>query len=540
VYGTSQWQDGEVVCEEREVAAPGEYPPLRYGLQLSVVDGRSGEGLAVNGGTEKAVKLAGVDVAPRVPPEGWAQMPAVEQEVTATLGDHLELHGYSVGGKGEVKAGERLPVSTIWRAGGAVGEDHPAWAELKAGKAAVRSLLGVEPTRLWESGKYYGRSGELKLSPYLLPGRYDLGIVGEDGGQERQVELKPVEVKWAGEPRWVLASAGVANGAKGDVKALDVGRPLELKFTLQEPRELKVAAAWVGEALADETRVEVYLQNKRGEEYVGTWEVPRGRESVTEIAVEKGLTEAGENRIVLRVPENRPKPKNVGWRAWVDALFPDLLWDDSGPHDGWIWADYVEVNGGRLEGWQSYEDLARAYSGLGMDREVLGLWDQAVSKGLRPDRVEGLNVFLGALERTGDKERQGPVAGLLQGLVGQRLGLNLGGKVELLGYRYEGSGEGAERLRLVFRSLAPMSEDYTVWLHRYLEGAGASESLDRQLKTSKWDVGRLYEEQWRVPRGSGKDRYVLGMWRGAEGTRLEVGGEPGRHEIDLGWIEPKP
>ena len=122
-------------------------------------------------------------------------------------------------------------------------------------------------------------------------------------------------------------------------------------------------------------------------------------------------------------------------------------------------------------------------------------------------------------------------------LVEQRLGINLDDKVEVVGYTLRRQGEGQAELRLYFRALSAMAEDYTLWLHRYREGVEGFENLDRRLGTSRWRPGRMYEERWSVPLGEEKVRFVFGLWRWEDGSRLWRKDAPQEHEIDLGWIE---
>ena len=431
VYPTSWWEVGQVVREEYEVRVPADYPPLRYALRVKVVGKGTGEAVPVSevgSGRrigEAEVELEGIEVLPRLGPEPLSGEPTIGLRLERELGHGLVLAGYDAPfmreGSGLVHAGERLEVRTYWRAEAELGEDIPVWLELSSGKVRLRSLLGEEPTRLWRPGEVYGRQGALELSPDLLAGEYDLSLV-VGGSVSERVELGKVRVEWAGGPRWVVDQMGVADGQKGDVRPLDTDREVRLNFNLNRPQELTVRAGWVGESLADEVWVEVYLKNRRGERYLTTWVVPRGRHTVSVAHVSAGLTVGGENRVVLRVAEHRPKPRYVGWRAWVDAVFPDLLYDTSGPHDGWVWADFVRVESDWREEWGAYRDLARAYADLGMVGEVAGLFDSAMERGLRPGRAEELDVFAEAFEEGGDAARLARVEEMAWSLVERPVG----------------------------------------------------------------------------------------------------------------------
>lgn len=545
-YPTSMWQEGEVVREAYVVAVPGGEPPLRYALRVSVADSETGDVLPVaDAGESKSagegqVALGYLEVEPVRPPRGEVTAPEMQEVLRQELGNGLAFEGYSLAAGGNdvrtVRAGRTLEVTTSWSSDGSVDEDYPAWVELGRGGSRVRALLGVEPTRLWESGRYYLRRGELALSPYLLPGQYDLSVV-VGGNPEQRVALGAVEVGWAKNRNRIIDQMGVADGEKGDVRPLDTDRALRLNFSLDHPMGLEVTAGWVGEALVDETRVEVYVRNRRGERYLTTWVVPRGEHTVSSLHIPEELTVGGSNSVILRVPEERGKPHYVGWRAWVDAVLPDLLYDLSGPHDGWIWADFITVTSDWSEEWGAYRDLAQRYSDLEMYDEVTELFDEAVDNGLRPEQVEELNVFLEAFDKSGAAEKAAQVEEAVRSLVPHRMDVNLEDKVELVGYSLERTAATEGRLRLFFRSLQSLEADYTLWLHQYQEGAEEFVSLDRRLGTSRWQPGRVYEKNWTVDLAAGEVRFVLGFWRWEDGSRLWVKDAPEQHEIDLGWVE---
>ena len=432
-------------------------------------------------------------------------------------------------------AGQTLKVDTAWLCRGVVSGDDPAWVELASGKAQVRALLGVEPTRLWQAGKYYVRRGELALSPYLLPGRYVLSVTMGEGLP--RTKLGEVDVTWGSGERWIVSQVGLPNGATGDAHMVDTDRALKLKFGLDQSKGLEVVAGWTGEALCAETRVEVYIANSAGERYLGTWVVPRGRYTVERLSIPRSVTVAGENVVRLQVAANRPKPHYVGWRVWVDAVLPDLLYDTSGPYDGWVRADFAEVNAGawRPE-WSAYLDLARVYTAWGMNREVASAFSAARQAGLGPPRVDDLTVFLSAAQA--EPELAAGLQETLHSVVPHWAGVNLGDRVEYLGYGLRRLDERRGKLTLYFRALNEMEADYTVWLHQSAESTpDQSLGLDHSLATSSWKPGELYADSRVVNLQPGKVRFVFGLWRGDDASRLQVQDQPGQSEIDLGWIE---
>jgi hypothetical protein len=129
------------------------------------------------------------------------------------------------------------------------------------------------------------------------------------------------------------------------------------------------------------------------------------------------------------------------------------------------------------------------------------------------------------------------VEGLVQGLVPHRTEVNLGDKVEYLGYGLRRLDKGQGELTLYFRALGALDGDYTVWLHQTDEGTAQPVPLDHSLKTSQWRVGELHADTQTVKLAAGKAQFVFGLWRGDDASRLTVKDQPGQHEIDLGSIE---
>jgi hypothetical protein len=538
-YPTTLWREGDVIREQYTVEVPPDMPPMRYALHLSVVDPAHDTVLKPRQpatGDASEVILGSVDISPREPPAGLEARPAMAEQVSVDLGDNLELQGYGLSGGRTLAAGRSLKVDTAWLCRGPVSGDHLAWLELANGKVLVRAMLGVEPTRLWQAGKYYVRPGELALSSYLLPGRYALSVTMGDG--QARAGLGEVEVTAGSERRWVLGQLGAPNESKADMRPLDTDRTLQLRFGLEHPAELEVVAGWTGEALCAATRVEVHIANGAGERYLRTWVVPRGRYTVERLTIPREATAAGVNVVNLQVAATQPKPHYVGWRAWVDAILPDLLYDTSGPYDGWVWADFVEVNAGAMRAeWAAYRDLARAYAGWSMNQEVASVFSAARGAGLEPQRLDDLNVFLPAAQTAGD------LASGLEAVVRSQVphwaGVNLGGQVEYLGYGLRRLDGSRAELTLYFRALSQTDGDYTVWLHQSAESnLERSVALDHSLGTSTWKPGEVHEDTQTVNLEAGKVRFVFGLWRGDDASRLQVRGQSGQHEIDLGWVEP--
>jgi hypothetical protein len=171
-----------------------------------------------------------------------------------------------------------------------------------------------------------------------------------------------------------------------------------------------------------------------------------------------------------------------------------------------------------------------------MHDEVASWLDRAVDEGLRPQQLDDLNVYIRALDASGVSDGPVRVQQMLAKWVPHQLGLNFDGRIELLGYTLEQSGGSQARLNLYFRCLKPPEADYTLWLHQYAEGEEQFVALDHLLKTSGWKPDQIYQDSRGVTLGSGRVRFVLGLWRPDDGSRLYLKEHPDQHEIDLGWI----
>ncbi len=547
VFPTSMWTAGEVVRELYQIEIPADTPQLRYVLQLSVVDTSTGKPLTVSPVDDGAtvagehVTLGDLELEPAQPVVSQDSASEAQAAPEVDLDNGLIFQRYRVrtaDGTGNIaRAGQQIGVSTSWAVDGFVDDDYPAWVELRNGRVDVRAPLELAPTRLWRPGASYARAGVLSLSPYLLPGSYALDlVVGESPAQ--RIGLEEIQVEWANGARWVIDQRGTPDFASDDVNCLDTDQPARLSFELDHPVDLDVTAGWTGDALVDEAWVEVYLKNRNNDErFLTTWVVPKGDYTVSSLHIPAKLTAQGANVITLRVPEDRGKPHFLGWRSWVDAVFPDLLYDTSGPHDGWVCPDFIQVASPWSEEWSAYRDLARTYLDLEMYAEAIKLFDRIRSEELRPARLSDLNIFLAAAAGLDDPDVTTQIEEFVRSEIAHSLDVNLGDKVEVLGYALERQDESSGLLKLYFRALRPMEYDYTIWLHQTDEGADDFLSLDRRVVTSDWDAGQIYEETWPISVPSGKARFSCGFWRWEDGSRLWVKGHADQHEVDLGWID---
>jgi len=250
--------------------------------------------------------------------------------------------------------------------------------------------------------------------------------------------------------------------------------------------------------------------------------------------------------IELRVPEVREEVHNIGWRGWVDRVFPDLLQDPRTNYDGPIQIDFAQVST-RWEGdWDDYYDLAKVYTERGMQSEVARLYEEATDKGIEPGRVDDLALFKGAYRALGEEGKVEEIEERIAGRIAHKMSANLGGKVEFLGHSFRKEDQDGHGLSLFFRCLEKLEQDYTLWVHGEVQDDSLLEGqrreagyavFDHRLPTSSWQAGEVYQDDEVRGLKAGRYHFTLGLWRPEDGSRLWREDNPAEHVIDLGWVE---
>jgi hypothetical protein len=119
------------------------------------------------------------------------------------------------------------------------------------------------------------------------------------------------------------------------------------------------------------------------------------------------------------------------------------------------------------------------------------------------------------------------------------LKVNLGGKIQLLGYNLESGfqpGDGIH-LTLFWQCLEEMNQDYTVFTH-LIDGENKiwaqkdNQPVDGFYATTRWEQGEIVRDQYDlfIPTDAppGKYQLTVGMYLANTGERLEVYGEEGQ------------
>jgi hypothetical protein len=383
----------------------------------------------------------------------------------------------------------------------------------------------------------------MAINPQLLGEAYSLNLELErDDETETQASLASLDI--SGQRRHIIRRVGKADYRGSEIISVD--EPLSLRFDLKERETIELVVGWTGKAGSEETRMEVYITNAYWRErYLGTWVVKSGDYRVTRRKIGKVFTAPGENVIELRVSEVRERVHNVGWRGWVDLVLPDLLQDPHTDYDGPIQMDFAQVSIRWQGNWDDYYDLAEVYAEREMQGEVARLYGEALEKGVEPGRVDDLSLFKRAYRALREEEKAGEIEERIAGRIVHKMSVNLGGKVEFLGYSLRGEGDG-HRLSLFFRCLEGMEEDYTLWVHGEVEDESLLEGQKREagyavfdhlVPTSRWQVGEVYQDDEMKGLRPGRYRFTLGLWRPEDGSRLWREDDPKAHTIDLGWME---
>jgi len=278
---------------------------------------------------------------------------------------------------------------------------------------------------------------------------------------------------------------------------------------------------------------------------LGTWVVKSGDYRVTKWKIGSGFTAPGQNVIESRVPEVRERINNIGWRRWMDLVFPDLMQDPHTEYDGPIQMDFAQVSSRWKGNWDDYYDLARVYAGKGMNEEVVRLYEEGVDMGVGPGQIDEFALFKRAYAALGKQAKVREIEERIAERIAHKMNVNLGGKVEFLGYSLR--GEKDERgISLFFKCLEEMEEDYTLWVHGEVEDESLLEGqrkevgyavFDHLLPTSRWQLREVYQDDKVRELQPGRYHFTLGLWRPEDGSRLWREDDPNAHIIDLGWME---
>ncbi len=111
-----------------------------------------------------------------------------------------------------------------------------------------------------------------------------------------------------------------------------------------------------------------------------------------------------------------------------------------------------------------------------------------------------------------------------------------GKKLHVVGYQLQPAADQKTALTIYFEVLAPMDQDYTLWLHADQAGTQKNFDHDPAIWTSAWRTGKIYRDVTVLDVDPGLYKLSFGLWRSAEDVRLvqpsgDVGVELGEHAL---------
>jgi len=171
---------------------------------------------------------------------------------------------------------------------------------------------------------------------------------------------------------------------------------------------------------------------------------------------------------------------------------------------------------------------------------TVNLFDPYRQEELKPER----DLVLGPIEVP---RRESPPVNALD--VVHPLGLDLGGKVRLLGYNIESGFQPGDHIRLTlfWQALVEMDQDYTVFTHLtdakgHLWGQKDNPPVDGFYPTTGWKAGEIVRDQYDILISSdappGEYQIEVGMYLVGTGERLMVQDENGPYQGDSIFLGP--
>ncbi len=175
-YPTTAWSTQSIVTQHVEFRIPPDLPPLSYGVEVQLLDWRSGEALTIDGDIRGTLGEISV-VRPTHPLS--PRMVEAEHRRDVSFGGQIKLLGYSLP-EAAPRPGHHLPVWVHW-----VAETSPSAAYevhlrlLDDNGTTLTELVGLPagtsfPTSLWERGDLAQGRFDIHLPPDMEGGRYKL------------------------------------------------------------------------------------------------------------------------------------------------------------------------------------------------------------------------------------------------------------------------------------------------------------------------------------------------------------------------------
>jgi hypothetical protein len=239
------------------------------------------------------------------------------------------------------------------------------------------------------------------------------------------------------------------------------------------------------------------------------------------------------------VPPGGELPLTVYWRARVPIAEDFSVYIHLFDADGNVVGQWDAFPGNGLYPtrlWQPGEVIVDSYRvpiavnarGPSMGRVEVGLYRRTTLKNLVARDPQD-RIITPTIARF-------KIAGHTQVQVENAVRNEFADKIALVGYAVEKTARAGDSIhvRLYWRALAPMNEDYTVFVHLVNAGGQIITQKDDQPQggrypTSFWDVGDTVADEYAlaVPRDAPPGDYQIrvGIYRASDGARLPVSGD---------------
>jgi hypothetical protein len=194
-YPTTQWDEGEIVRDQRDWVVPPDVPSGRHRLLVGLIDEASGEQVA-------QADLGWLTVESR---ERVTTVPPIGYPLVINFDHQVELLGYDLE-ESSLGPGDTLHLILYWRALAEMDKSYTVFTHLLNSDSRILGQKdgipgdGTLPTTSWVAGEIITDRYEIAVHPDAQPGRYvlEIGFYDADTGQRLPVvnqESHPLDDK---------------------------------------------------------------------------------------------------------------------------------------------------------------------------------------------------------------------------------------------------------------------------------------------------------------------------------------------------------
>lgn len=540
IYPTSDWPVGQIIREAFEITVPPSYPSQKYDMWVSVRENNNN----FLSNELKQVKVGQLDIRPTQPPVGITNTKKI-QTLTPNIqiNQEIALLGYDLT---MTEAGPKI--TTQWQKIVTSQADYQFYFRLQTDSLTIDQQLNLPPPRLWEVGPVYQET--VQWSPYLLNKQYQLSLVVQDEAG-KTTEFLLTTVDWCRQTDLMpLYYLGQPNHSANDAVRLVPDRTQEIEFELSHPQDVELLIGWTGQSELAATRLKVLMQNNQwklisDKKYLQTFVVEAGEPTISRVRIPAYLTMAGQNRLLLTMPERT----FTGWRQFAVMLLPDLesmLQSSYLPYRGWLEVDFIQILAPPPE-------IDRVDIPSLSTEALLELYKNRTDSCLARQQQTQLEQVKTVLENrdlstlslpqllTGQSNEPSQLATQIHNKISQKISRNIDttmvnesaeAVVQVLGYTTHQKGDDLEMV-IYFEPLQSLSENY---VFRFFSQIGDTEVVfDHHPSplTSEWQVGQIYQTTLTAPTTLPGDYHLsFGIYTPTNGNLFQL--TNGTNVIDLG------